>query len=637
MIFLKFFKKRSDKKKNQSPLVKKNALLIKDDADMMEIKPNEGYLFFSNYFIRDGYYYSVMTLVHDDSKDDKFPLFWKTNLISNMLPKGCSMMLFEHVKRETDEWIEENKQRGASLVSRLENINGDNSDVSLNLKMSKLNRDIMDAFMDIQNGASYLNIKFRYIIKAPDLEALTKCVDILNTQFKGDLRSLSLQSFMGLQKSEFAKIFSFSHNKVDGGFYMSSTEYAGGYSVTTSGLNDGAGEYVGTMIGDYNNSVMLFDTNKYKKNVVLANDNKNRYDLNYTDMWCSLLSQSCLMSNHRVAHFVLNDIDLYDYGPKFDSITTFVDLSKQGINMFEVFGKVEDELSLYEPLSKKIRIMTLLFANALEMRDFNATFLMGLLGEVLEDFYVEGNFWYHNAQANRDKIRLVGLPHNQYPLLQKFAIYVDTAHKISLSEKVADEMKQHALNTLKLIYNQILMNNGDLFNVVTTKLIDNILQSRRIIYDFSDMVTRSRDIASAQFVNALSLTSHFLGKGDTIIIHGCEKLSQSPDFKNYVDATVLERFKHYGGRVVYSYNDIDFMLKDHNFCHFKLCDYSVLGNMTNSTVHDFENLLIETLPDSLRGHLTNKANDISYIRRGFDNIVFKPDLHLGLYKIKGGG
>lgn len=79
------------------------------------------------------------------------------------------------------------------------------------------------------------------------------------------------------------------------------------------------------------------------------------------------------------------------------------------------------------------------------------------------------------------------------------------------------------------------------------------------------------------------------------------------------------------------------MLNDYDFCHFTSCNYSILGNMENTTVYNFEELLHETLPESLRAHLTNKIDDICYIRRGFDNVVFSPDLHLNLIDLQKGG
>jgi hypothetical protein len=85
-----------------------------------------------------------------------------------------------------------------------------------------------------------------------------------------------------------------------------------------------------------------------------------------------------------------------------------------------------------------------------------------------------------------------------------------------------------------------------------------------------------------------------------------------------------------GGRVVYCYDSTDRMLSDKAFCHFDKADYTVFGNMTDTAVAEYQNLLGQEIPPDLSRLVTNKSDSVCYIRRGFDNVVFKQDLALGI-------
>ena len=52
--------------------------------------------------------------------------------------------------------------------------------------------------------------------------------------------------------------------------------------------------------------------------------------------------------------------------------------------------------------------------------------------------------------------------------------------------------------------------------------------------------------------------------------------------------------------------------------------------MTDTTVADYQRLLGQDIPPDLSRLVTNKSDSVCYIRRGFDNVVFKQDLALGI-------
>ena len=173
----------------------------------------------------------------------------------------------------------------------------------------------------------------------------------------------------------------------------------------------------------------------------------------------------------------------------------------------------------------------------------------------------------------------------------------------------------------------MLTNNGDLFNTITKDSIDGAKTGRRVLYDFSKLMQRGKGIAMAQFVNIIGFAAGNLGDGDSIIIHGAEILDDS--VKEYVN-TQFERLWDKGGRVVYLYNNIDKMLADKDFSHFDKANYTILGNMSETNVADYQKLLGQEIPPDLVNLVTTKNDAICYIRRDFDNVVFQQNLQLGI-------
>ena len=173
----------------------------------------------------------------------------------------------------------------------------------------------------------------------------------------------------------------------------------------------------------------------------------------------------------------------------------------------------------------------------------------------------------------------------------------------------------------------LLSNNGDLFNTITSDAIDGAKTGRRVIYDFSSLMLRGVGIAMAQLVNIMGFAVNSLGQGDTVIIHGADKIDDG--VKNYINLQFSRLFDA-GGRVVYLYNDIEKMLNDKAFCNFDKADYSIFGSMTIPAVKKYQELVGESLPRDLVKLVTGRNINNNYIRRGYDNVVFHRELSLGI-------
>jgi hypothetical protein len=294
------------------------------------------------------------------------------------------------------------------------------------------------------------------------------------------------------------------------------------------------------------------------------------------------------------------------------------------VNMFEMFGDYEDELAIFATQMQKLILMA---EQAYESTESDRSIIRGSLEEVATQFYTDRRMWRANAKEHREDLRVVNIPHNEVPLLQEFVSYLETGYKRQAMSSARDDEKLHAYSVLLLTFRNMLSNNGDLFNMITDDAIDSAVTGQRVLYDFNGLMRRGKGVAMAQLVNIIGFAVGSLGRGDVIIFHGADLIDDS--VKPYIDMQ-LAHLHTRGGRVLYSYDDTDTMLADKAFCRYDKADFTIFGNLTETAVTEYQRELGQEIPPDLSRLVTSKSEMVCYIRRGFDNVVFKQDLALGL-------
>lgn len=619
---------RESRKKKKKP-----DYTFKSYPHLLEIKPKEKYIFHSDYFAVDGGFGCVLSFFHIEGSNDNFGPFWGIGKIPGGLEDGVTTICFEQVRRMTEGWLHEHQNRTEGIAQMNEDEQhraGSNTNKG---KADRVSKDLVVIASELQDGASYLHVHYRLLVKAPTLDALDRTIAQIDRMYVDRFATLSASPYHGEQRSELSKLFAKNGRKKGKGFYFTSTEFAGSYSLVTHGLEDPTGEYVGYMVGDVNNSAVLFDVNDYSNHVVIANESYNERlgRVRVVDMWGSKISQSCLLNNGRVVHIILNGADLNKIGPKFKNITSRIDMSHGDVNMFEMFGDANDELLIFPMQMKKLTLMAEQLCNT---SDADRALIHGSLEDIATRFYIDNRMWHENAVENRDKLRVVGIPHEQVPRLQMFVSYLETRYKSLVAQSNRDNELLHAVNVLRITFKSLLSNNGDLFNTTTKDAIDKAKDCRRIIYDFSKLIQRGNGIAMAQLVNIIGFAVGNLGRGDTVVIHGAEYIDES--IKDFINSQ-FDMLHDRGGRVAFLYNNIDKMLQDKSFNQFDKADYTIFGNMTETAITDYQKLLGQDIPADLARLIANKSDNVCYIRRGFDNVVFRLDLALGIKKKRRGG
>ena len=605
-----------------------------DYPHLDELRPVQGYAFFSDYFTVDQQYATIMSYFHDEAARDDYGPFWGINRITAGLDERVTTVILEQVHRMGEKWIKDH-QNTSEKIDKMDasEQEGDGATRASKRRQQKVSQD-MDVIVDeLTNGASYLHVHMRIMIKAPSLAILDDSVERIRSLYVDRFGTLKIAPYHGEQRRELASLFQRNSAKRGKGFHFTSKEFAGAHSLVTNGLNDDSGEYVGYMVGDVNNSAVLMDVNDYKERVVVADEQQNEF-LNrayVSDMWGSKISQAALLNNHRVVHIVLNGANLDELGPRLDGLTARLDMSSGDINMFEMFGRVEDELSIFPAHLQKIVLMA---EQAYETTDSDRSIIRGSLEETLTQFYVDKNMWSRNAKENRDRLRLVGLDHQHVPRLQDIVTYFDTQYKSLSNRETRDDELLHAYSVLNLVFKNLLDNNGDLFNTYTSDSIDDVENAQRVIYDFSGLLRRGRGVAMAQLVNVIGFAVDSLERGDVVIIHGAEDIADTAredDYgvKEYI-TTQLEHLFRRGGRVVYLYNKIERMLDDEKFNQFGRANYTLLGTMLDSVVAKYQRKLHQEIPPDLERLVTSKDRHYTYLRRGHTNVVFQMDIPLGV-------
>lgn len=621
---VRLFKSKDEKLK--AKLEMKKAGRFEECKEILAVKPRESLVFKSDHWEIDGEYCAcILSFFHSEGANDNFSEFWGIYKLPTGLADGVTVVLLDQVKKMSKKWLSDHQSKAERVANRESAEQNANGTKTKKIASSAKQASLTEVASELINGASYLNVQSRIFIKAPkDIFDMT--VDDIVRQYTNAFPTLSVAPYVGEQRRELRAILRKNSQKKGKGFYYTSTEYAGAYNLVTDGLSDKAGEFVGTMMGDVNSSCIFFDVDRYYHHILVALEARNNKLKRHTmsNVWASKISQAAMLNNKKVVHLILDNTDLDYLGPSFSNITTHLDMNAGDINFLELFGEYEDELTVFPAHIEKIVLMLdQLYEASIDTRPK----IQNALKDALTSFYINMGMWTENAQNHRDRLRIVNLAHHEYPLLSTFISQLKVKRKNAMSLDIKDDELISALGTLIGTFNAMLTNNGDLFDRLTHDKVDNVKNSIRTIYDFSKLAQRGKAIMTAQFVNVVGFALSHLGKGDTVIIHGADNISDS--VKPYV-ADRLEELYVRGGRVCFCYNEVKNMMTSQPFNRLEEADYTILGSMSENAILRYEELMGQQIPDDLKRLISLKDTNMSYIRRGFSNVVFDTQLMLGL-------
>lgn len=633
MVFKDLFKRKKESKDSALDNVS-----YKSDSFLKSIKPATGYVFHSDYFevdtqqeIRDKKgkkkkvivkkYGTILSFFNSDGGNASLYPMWGINLINTNLPQDVSMVLLEQVDRWDDDWVVRHQNVSEQNLTKTDDIKKTRTDVQ---KQEEMKNDLDAIASELRNGASYLNVHFRVLLYADSLKTLDDAVLRMSADYKESFKTLTVAPYHGEQYQEMQQLFSSHEKKRNKGFGFTSTEFAGSYGLVTDGLADDEGTYVGRMTDDVNSSAILFDVDNFMKRVIVAHeeDISNTIPIKMTHAWGHKLMQSALVNNHRVAEVILSPLDMSKISDRdFAKRTVNINMQKGEINMFEMFGDVEDEIDIFNINLNKLKLMV---ERWYDLDGMDANIIRGLLEDMLIQFYKDKGMWKDNASERRDELKIVGIPHRQVPRLQEFQLYIDQKNK-SIQSNTTAEFDHKAIRVLRNAFTNMLNSHGHLFNNYTSPKVDNIKEKQRVVYDISKQYEVDKPSAMALFVNTISFAIAQLEEGDILMIHSCDVIDD-PDVKKYLKQ-IFKQLDRKNIRIVLLYDSTHDMLEDVEFNQYVSADYTILGSMSDQSLTLFNENVSGSVPPALKETLKTRRG-ISYIRRNMANVVFTHDLRL---------
>ena len=631
MGFKDLLKRKKDAKKSALDKVS-----YKSNSFLKAIKPATGYVFHSDYFevdmqqeVRDAKgkkkkvitkkYGTILAFFNADGGNASLYPMWGINLININLPQDVHMVLLEQADRWDDDWVVRHQSVSEQNLTKTDENKKTRTDVQ---KQEEMKNDLDVIASELRNGASYLNVHFRVLLYADSLKTLDDAILRMSADYKESFKTLTVAPYHGEQYQELQKLFAPHEMKRNKGFGFTSTEFAGSYGLVTDGLADDEGTYVGRMTDDVNSSAILFDVDNFMKRVIVAHeeDISNNIPIKMTHAWGHKIMQSALVNNHRVAEIVLSPLDIKQISDRtFERRTVNINMQQGEINMFEMFGDVEDEIDIFN-----INLKKLMVERWYDLDGMDANIVRGLLEDMLIQFYKDKGMWKDNASERRDELKIVGIPHRQVPRLQEFQLYIDQKNK-SIQSNTTAEFDHKAIRVLRNAFTNMLNSHGHLFNNYTSPKVDNIKEKQRVVYDISKQYEVDKPSAMALFVNTISFAVAQLEEGDILMIHSCDVIDD-PEVKKYLKQ-IFKQLDRKNIRIVLLYDSTHEMLEDVEFNQYVSADYTILGSMSDFSLKLFDENVSGSVPPALKETLKTKRG-ISYIRRNMANVVFTHDLRL---------
>ena len=616
-----------EKKKSEEINMERSELI--KDSNLGEILPKYCYFFHSDYFDVGNEVAQILTIVTRNDVDRKKSPFWGVLLFPRNLGKNVRGRLLNQISTKDDNWIKDNlSQAEKAIQQEFKDYMSKDLDLDAETVTYKVH-DLKQIHADVRSGA-YHGVEFKVLLKAPTLEELDRAREAYRIALKS-FEGVRAEVFEGQQRDDFERLFSSPDKQLGASFnkkMFSSQELAGNYYLVSKGINDLTGEYVGLSKGDINNTAAIFDVDDWIDNIVVASDYAARTSSISSEevqkkarsatLWGKKIAEAALLENHRVVHIVLDGTEMDRVGVDLSQITVKLEMGRGAINPFQIFGRRDKQISSYPEATEKLRLMIKQISTEL-----NDTDLKKYLTEILKDFYIDKGLWKANAQENESILSLVGIPNNEYPLLKDFIKYLAVYYTKYVKENNSQAID--SVSKLQSAFGTMREENGDLFNKITDERVNIAHNMPQAIYDFSNISGRGGGIAMAQLINTLSYATQSLERGDVLIIHGTEYISDS--VKDFVKLT-LEKLRKSDVRIAYLYDDVSKAIEDAEFNRLSNADYTLFGAMSDEALEKYSNVIKASIPNALKEQLTTKNDLIYYLSRGREKFLFELDLVL---------
>lgn len=600
-----------------------------------------GYQFTPSFIKVGGRYATIVKVGNKYGTNRGYDFGWFVRMIPEISVEGVKSYFFE-----TDKLVTQAEQ--ANIMK--ENVAGGQetyiNGTSINVTESENEERIRDKrIIDYKrtsalegNNQAIIDCKLVILLVGDNPDAIAYQLKRLQSIYDDKLTGIELQSIGGEQQELLSKLF----NKPDGDIYdytFMASDFAGNDHAVRKGLDDPKGWAIGTIAMSHAKGEAFMALNQSFKKKILVTGHKESSiqgysnELSSSSLWGQLIANNAMVDGHKVYHIVLNNFKYYHDNsddPEFlcpislENSIERVDLSKGGLNPLEMFGEQENVISIYNSNIRKIAEMFYLQSN----RKLSET-EKNLLISLLNDYYINQKLWHRQAKDFPERLRVIGMAHDQYGTLGDFINGLNNA--ITSAKKSGTETE---INELKNIYNVLknsLDSHSQIFNNITTLSTETCNQNKFLqhYYDLSGLRTEP-NIMEAQFLNTFDFSTQSAKPNDIIMIHGMDKLSiETIELITHK----LDILSEKGVRLAYLFDTIssgenekkvttanifntDGILYNNFEGEF---DYTIIGSLTKKELEIYEKKIHQKLTDDLKEYLTSGEIYQYQIRRKVDN------------------
>lgn len=625
---------------------------------LRRILPKQGYRMHEDYVdILDNGTVSTVALIYNDpgkaiNLDSQWGIFFIRKLVEdiinstqaeNQFASTLNVSFVNTIRRMSDDkWVAKHQvdtDRFSQKSSANDNIINHRSESQYQTKQ----HDLAQIATELDQGAKYLAVGFKYIINAASLKQLNTFLNELQKSLAMHIAGTHIVLSNGDIDYEFARIFNDPMKEPGRKNMFTTAEYAGFYNLVTHGIEDKYGVYVGEQVGDINNTAVLWDMANFDHHAVMSIDNRfmrlrdqrNGGIENYrykgysgSDLWLNeLILQLVKERQGRVFTLAL---DPFNMSPRLNTVTSTLNLNKGSINMFEMFGESNHEIEIYSANTNKIKMIAQQLAmNSIQINKQDEHLVLKQtelddLGQLLRDFYIDSHMWVANPEKHLKDVRILNVNHADVPTLRKFIAYLNTEYDRYSNPDTGNPVKANEIENVKSVFDQLESTNSDLFDVPTSSVMDTLGSDRHTLFDYSDLSSRQGNILLVQLLNSISAITNQTKDGDVIIIHGAQRITSLTEA--YFDQ-ILDNLYAKHVRVVFSYNNAKNMLAHLSFNQMASSDWTLTGHLTPDQIELYNKALgnQRQMTQTISENIQAKNEARYYLRRGQSNIAFDAD------------
>ena len=173
------------------------------------------------------------------------------------------------------------------------------------------------------------------------------------------------------------------------------------------------------------------------------------------------------------------------------------------------------------------------------------------------------------------------------------------------------------LKRFQRMFDELYSKYGELFSKPTDLDTRSIQRNPQSIYQFGNMKARGKNIFLAQVINAMSYLSGNISRGDVVIIHGAEQITDS--MYEYFTQQV-NYYWSVGAKVVLLFDTPKAMLASQMYDD---ADSILIGPSSKTEMDQFASKFNNSLPATVRSELSESGSQNEYyFKRGMESALF---------------